>query len=71
MTVEEKDDIEFQEFMDKTFNLIEAAHEICKEKGKQYEFKCPNCGNTAIAGRASCNGHLRVYCDGCGVSMIQ
>lgn len=45
--------------------------DVCKEKGKMYEFECPTCKEKANAIKNTYNGHLWAKCDSCDMSVIQ
>lgn len=64
------DEIEDEEIKD-FFKFLKVANETCKEKGKQYEFKCPLCGGKASGIRNTYNGHLWAKCNGCDMNLIQ
>ena len=62
--IEEK---EIEEFL----NFMKVANDVCKEKGKMYEFECPTCKEKANAIKNTYNGHLWAKCDSCDMSVIQ
>ena len=59
MNKEEEKDI--KDFLD----FLKYANDVCKEKGKIYEFECPICKGTAKAVKSSYNGHLHAECKEC------
>ena len=61
------EDKEIQDFL----KFLKIANVTCKEKGKHYEFTCPECNGKAIAIRDEFNGHLYAKCEGCNMSIIQ
>ena len=46
------------------------AQQEAEEKG-EHIFICPNCKRTAWWDRAKINGHIRIRCDGCDISVIE
>lgn len=56
-----------QEFL----QYLKVADEVCKEKGKVYEFECPICKGKAKAIKNSYNGHLWLKCENCDMNVIQ
>ena len=57
--------------VDDFLKFVNIANDVCKEKGKLYEFICPECNGKAIAIRDEFNGHLYAKCEGCDMSVIQ
>lgn len=49
--------------------VVEAAKGL--NKGESKDFTCPICGGEAHSKRIDFNGHLRAWCDKCGVKVIQ
>lgn len=47
------------------------AYDVCKEKGKMYEFECPFCKKKATAIKNDYNGHLWCECKNCDIKIIQ
>ena len=64
---DEIEDKEIEEFL----NFVKVANDVCKEKGKMYEFECPTCKEKANAIKNTYNGHLWAKCDSCDMSVIQ
>lgn len=64
---DEIEDKEIEEFL----NFMKVASDICKERGKIYEFECPICKGKAQAIKNDCNGHLWAKCYGCDMYVIQ
>lgn len=52
-------------------DFFKIASEVCKEKGKVYEFECPICKNKASAIRSTLNGHLHAKCDKCDIWVME
>ena len=50
--------------------LLLKAQQEAEEKG-EHIFICPNCKCMAWWDRAKINGHIRIKCDGCGISVIE
>ena len=61
------DDKEIEEFL----KFLKVADEVCKEKGKMYDFKCPLCSGNAKAIKNTYNGHLWSKCENCDINVIQ
>ena len=55
--------------IDKLVVFLEAQQEA-EDKGK-HEFICPICKNMAWWDRAKTNGHIRIRCYGCGMSVME
>lgn len=66
-TADEIENKEIEEFL----NFMKVASDICKEKGKIYEFKCPICKGKAQAIKNDYNGHLWAKCDSCNIKVIE
>ena len=49
--------------------LLKAQQEA-EEKG-EHIFTCPNCKHMAWWDRAETNGHIRIRCDGCDISVME
>lgn len=64
---DEIEDKEIEEFL----NFMKVANDVCKEKGKMYEFECPTCKEKANAIKNKYNGHLWAKCDSCDMSVIR
>lgn len=64
---DEIEDKEIEEFL----NFMKVANDVCKEKGKMYEFECPTCKEKANAIKNTYNGHLWAKCDSCDINVIQ
>lgn len=64
---DEIEDKEIEDFL----NYIRVANDICKEKGKMYEFECPLCKGKAIAIKSNYNGHLWSKCEKCDMNVIE
>ena len=64
------DEIENKE-IEEFLNFMKVANDVCKEKGKMYEFECPTCKEKANAIKNTYNGHLWAKCDSCDMSVIQ
>ena len=64
MDEEEKD---IQEFL----QYLKVADEMCKEKGKVYEFECPICKGKAKSIKNSYNGHLWSKCEKCDMNVME
>ena len=64
MDEEEKD---IQEFL----QYLKVVDEVCKEKGKVYEFECPICKGKAKAIKNSYNGHLWSKCEKCDMNVME
>lgn len=64
---DEIEDIEIEEF----FKFMKVADDICKERGKMYEFECPICKSKATAIKSSYNGHLWAKCENCDMNVSQ
>lgn len=61
------EDKEIEDFL----KYSKVANEVCKEKGKGYDFKCPLCGGNAKAIRNTYNGHLWSRCGKCEMVVMQ
>lgn len=61
------EDKEINDFL----KFIKTAEDVCKEKGKNYEFICPLCGEKAQAIINDYNSHLWAKCDNCDMQVIQ
>lgn len=64
---EDIDDKEIDEFLE----FLKVANDICKEKGKEYEFECPICKGKAEGIKNSYNGHLWAKCKKCNMNVIE
>ena len=53
-----------------TLGLLLKAQQEAEEKG-EHIFICPNCKGMAWWDRTKTNGHIRIKCDGCGISVIE
>ena len=51
--------------------FIAIAYDICKERGKLYDFQCPICKERASAIKNDYNGHLWAKCETCNISIIE
>lgn len=65
--MENIEDREIEEFM----QFLQVASDTCKEKGKEYEFECPICGEKARATKNNYNGHLWAKCNKCNIQIIE
>lgn len=54
-----------------TINFIKVANDVCKEKGKMYEFQCPICNGQAKAIKSDYNGHLHAKCEECDLTIME
>lgn len=64
---DEIEDKEIEDFL----KFMKIANDICKEKGKMYEFECPLCKGKAKAIKNTYNGHLWAKCNDCDINVIQ
>lgn len=46
------------------------AQQEAEEKG-EHKFTCPNCKGVAWWDRAKTNGHIRIRCNGCGMTVME
>ena len=60
-----------EEDIKQSIKFFNYAYDICKERGKTYEFECPFCKEKATAIKSSYNGHLWCECKNCDIKIIQ
>lgn len=58
-----------REQIEKLQVFLEAQQEA-EERG-EHEFICPNCKGIAWWDRAKVNGHIRIRCDSCDLSVME
>lgn len=69
---EEKKAIEYLKIeKENTLKFIRTANNVCKLKGKMYEFNCPICNSTAKAIKSDYNGHLFAKCEKCDMTIME
>lgn len=57
--------------IENTLKFIGTANNVCKLKGKMYEFNCPICNSTAKAIKSDYNGHLWAKCEKCDMTIME
>ena len=67
MKADEIEDKEIKDFL----KFLEVANDIVKEKGKEYQLKCPLCRGNAKAYKSTYNGHLWAKCEKCDMNIIE
>lgn len=65
-----KEDVKNRE-IDEFFKFLKVANDVCKEKGKSYEFECPLCKGRAEGIKNNYNGHLWAKCEKCNMTIME